>query len=939
MALQVEDLRKLFDGGGSAAPVELSGEAFGFRYDPFLAVVTDGVLRLEHATGDGEADLEAAGAAVSALRAEPVPVRVTFHGQGGEVAAVTLAAEPAEPGVPAHPLARGLGLECAPLPSAAALTRFDVRADAERLLLTGTGPSVRLALLCQGVRLLVAEFQDRVGQAWRIVATDSDLTQEQIASAEAELTAEGAPVPALAGGLPAGTWLVMPGPVLVPVRGGGDHARPVLDAARRDGLGRALPARPEPARPLPVRRRGLLAFAGPEGFTVLAPAPAARSPRGWGIGKPSDGDGVVISYNNPPLSVNGALVALSATPPYRTVLGGVLLVDAGVVSGSAVGAYVVPQDSGLQPSVFAFGALGSDKGIGPSPFQVRGIALGLGWNSRIRLPEVEAMNDFPFIAALDTPGTIGGSSDPVQILKAITGGADPWVRPAQDELWVAAGLAFSCFEAVTGSAMAVVQTGADLTIALLGLAATEYPPNGDRKYAKAELGIEVVLKPNKGELRLAAALTRNSFLLDPNCRLRGGVALATWYGPSRQAGDFVFTLGGYHPRYQRPDHYPAPARLGFDWDLTGSVTVSGGVYFAITPSAVMLGGELEVNFHSGMLRAWLVARADALIQWRPFHFDIGISVRIGVQAQVKILFVKITIRIEIGASLSLFGPPTGGEATVHLWFISFTIKFGAKRDEGAKYLDWAGFQDMLPPPGSLVQIHAGAGLISDDPVGGGHGQAWLVSSAGFDFNVESAVPITEMYLDRRSHAPVERGSRIGVRPMGETGRTSTQVVALTLEGAPVLLTDSWHATFSRTSVPQSLWGTGAPNVLPAPGAQLIHEQLTGVRLASPATENGRSTGYISAEHLAFDPMEPGDQPLDPDAGPVGPEPRRLAGAAVIDRIRTTVDAAPQRAARRALADAFTGFGVGLGGLDGDLPGYVRACETAFTAAPLLVSAS
>ncbi|CAM5666509.1 hypothetical protein KAURM247S_03976 [Kitasatospora aureofaciens] len=938
MALQVEDLRKLFDGGGSAAPVELPGEALDFRHDPFLAVVSDGVLRLEYAAGDDAADLMATGVAVSALGAEPVPVRVTFNSPDGEVTAVTLTAAPAEPGAPAHLLARGLGLDCAPLPQAAAVTRFDVRAAAEQLLLTGSSESARLAVLCRDERLLVAEFQDPAGRNWQVIAADEDLNGEQIASAAATLEAANAPVPALAGALPAGTWLVMPGPVLVPVHG--DRAQPVLDAVRRDGLGRALPARPVPARPLPVRRRGLVAFAGPEGFTVIASAPVARSPRGWGIGTPTDGDGVVISYSNPPLSVNGALVALPATPPYRTVLGGVLLVDAKAVAGSAVGAYVVPQEAGLQPSVFAFGALGSDKGIGPPPFQVRGIALGLGWNSRIRLPEVEAMNDFPFVAALDNPGAIGGANgDPVEILKTITAGADPWVRPAQDEVWVAAGLAFSCFEAIKGSAMAVVQTGADFTVALLGLAATEYPPKGDKKYAKAELGIEVVVKPNKGELRLSAALTRNSFLLDPNCRLRGGVALATWYSPSPEAGDFVFSLGGYHDSFRRPDHYPSPARLGFDWDLTGSVTVSGGAYFAITPSAVMLGGSLEVNFHSGMLRAWLIARADALIQWRPFHFDLGISVRIGVQAQVKILFVKITIRIEIGASLRLFGPPTGGEATVHLWFISFTIKFGANRGDGAKYLDWDGFKDMLPPPGSLVQIHAGSGLISDDPVGGGHSGAWLVSSAGFDFNVESAVPITEMYLDSRSNAPVERGSRIGVRPMGESGRTSTQLVALTLEGEPVALTDSWHATFGRTSVAQSLWGTGSPNALPAPGQQLIHEQLTGVRLASPATENGKSTGYISAENLAFDPMDPGAQPLDPDADAVGPVPRRLAGAAVIDRIRTTIDAAEQRTTRRALAEAFTGFGVGLGELDGDLPGYVRACETAFTAAPLLVSAS
>ncbi|PZG30773.1 hypothetical protein C1I98_30965, partial [Spongiactinospora gelatinilytica] len=820
-----------------------------------------------------------------------------------------------------------VGAGCARLPENAVISGFRLRAGTEGVALDGQGAGVRLAVRKSAGSLCVVEGGD--GDArWRVVCCDHDLTAEDLADAAGldDL------VPRLPQGLAAGHWLVLPGPALVPIRGGGHGA---ARGAERDGLGRALPVRPRRPRPLPSRRAPT-AVAGRAGFTVLAPAAQGAQPLGWSIGTPGDGEGVTVSYRVPPLSVTGTLAALPASPPYRTVLGGVLLVESTLVGGSAVGAYVVPGESGVQPSMFAFGALGRDKGIGPPPFQVRGIALGMGWNSQIRQPAIEEVADFPFVVALDDPGAIGGAGgDPVQVLRNLTAGDAPWVRPSEGGVWVAAGLAFSCFDVLFGRALAMVQTGADLTIALLGVGSAELPRKAGRKFAKAEIALEAVLKPNAGEMRLSAALTPASFVIDPNCKLRGGATLAVWYGPSPQAGDFVLSLGGYHPNYRPPAHYPVPARLGFDWDLTGSVTVSGSAYFAVTPSAVMLGGGLDVRFHSGMLRAWLTAKADALIQWRPFAFDIGVSVRIGVQARIKIIFVTLTITIEIGASLRLYGPPTGGEATVHLWFIEFTIGFGAKRDTEDNLLDWGEFTQMLPPPGGLVRINPGAGLISDEGRVGGTGGAWLVSSAGFAFTVDSSVPITEMYFDSLSTLPAQRGDRVGVRPMGERDRTAMQVVSLLLEGTPLSLAE-WEPRFHRSAVPQSLWGAGSPSSLPPAGTQLIRNQLTGVELASPAADNGADTGYISAEHLTFDPLEPGVLPLDPNARPIGPIPVRLPGGQAIDRICTTVDATNQRSARAALVSALAAAGVDVGAVDRDLSGYARAAESAFTAAPLLV---
>ncbi|MFB6566413.1 DUF6603 domain-containing protein [Streptomyces noursei] len=933
MALEVARLRARLERAGETGELALAWSELGFWPGASGARCPSGALTLRQVGGVGPGRLGAGGMTDFAGLGEQRPVCVDFTERDGLVASMALVLGDRAAPLPAEWAAGLAGMKCAPLPGAAAVNTVRVHADGGRLFLDGSGPDAQLAAVCTNEAAVCGVvFRDGDGPDCHVLVSRTDLEGHQLVG----IRRAAGPLSNLPQRLPAGTWLVWPGGAIVPVRDGSSPA--VQGSGRRDGLGRALPHKPASPRPLPVRRRTAVAVAGAKGFTVVAPVSEGRRTRGWGVGVPDGGEGVTVSYRASPLSVTGTFTQQPASPPYRSVLGGVLLVDTGTITGSAVGAYVVPGEAGTQPSVFAFGALGSDKGIGPPPFQVRGVALGLGWNSRLRLPEdVEAVADFPFLVALDDPGAIGGAGgDPVEVLRTLTAGEDPWVRPAQDEAWVAAGLAFSCFDTVFGRALAAVQTGPDLAIALLGIGSAELPRGASKKFAKAEIAIEAVLKPKAGEMRLSAALTPASFVIDPNCRLRGGATLSIWYGPSEQAGDFVLSLGGYHPNYKVPAHYPVPTRLGFDWDLAGNVTVSGNAYFAVTPSAVMLGGGLDVQFHSGMLRAWLTAGVDALIQWKPFAFDVGIRVRVGVQARVKILFVTLSITIEVGVSLRVFGPPTGGEATVHLWFIEFTIRFGARRDSADDRLDWEGFKEMLPPPDNLVRIHPGPGLISDGAVGDGSDEAWLVTSAGFTFTVDSAVPITELYLDS-ANAPTERGDRFGVRPMRETGRTSTQRVTLALEGAPVLLS-AWDAEYQRTAVPQSLWGTGSPGQLPSPGGQLVHEQLTGVRLVSPAAENGASTGYISAEHLAFDPMEPGTVPLDADAEPTGPIPRRLPGGEAIGRIADTVDASSQRAARSALADALTTAGVDLGTLDQALPGYVRASQISFTAAPLLVPA-
>lgn len=926
MTIHVDDMRKLLDTGPDQA-VELPGEVLGLG-DAFRPLFPGGVFRLARSDGDAAA-LRAVGTVDCSLADGPALVRVTFRHDGTVVTGVVLEVELPSAGTRADELARALGVDVPRLPGPR-IDRFTLVHDGSESALTAAGPRGRATAVLRGARVFTTE-----ADGWQLVACDQDMTQDQLDAAGVREV----------GALAAGAWLVLPGGAVLAVRT--PRSVPSLDPSRVDGLGRVMPARPTTTAGQRGLYRPVRAIATRDGFAILIPSAPGRERGLKPIGNPLDGEGLGIDYDVKPLRIAGALTVQDAQAPYKTVIGGVLLFsfdggDSGRgLYGTGMGAYVVPQ-AGTSPSFFGFAAIGANPGIGIPMLRLNAVAAGMGWNSRIRVPEVEEIGDFPFVKALTDPAAIGAEKgkpvNPVTILSTLTGGSDPWIRPAEDEVWVAAGLAFTVAEMVQGRAMALVQTGEELTVALLGTAGIEFPKDGTKKYARAEIAVRAVIKPRQGELAIEAALTPSSFLFDSNCRLRGGVALTSWYGASPHAGDLAFTIGGYHPHYQVPDHYPRVPRVGFDWALGGNVTVSGSAYFAITPYAVMAGGGLDIQFHAGPVRAWCLAKTDLLIQWKPFYIDAALRISIGVSASIKVWFVRITITVQVGVDLQLWGPTFGGAAKVHLWFVSFTINFGKARASQDRALDWAGFRDMLPPPESAVRVVPGAGLTENTHTDGTRADgAWEVSAAGFSFTTDSAVPVTQLYLGATAGTPTETGSTLNIRPMQATARTSVQRVSLTRDSTPVDLT-AWSRTRATAAVAQALWGAGAGTTLPADGAQLVPDQLTGVRLASPPLRNGTSTGYISEQALAFDPVAPdGLQPLDPAAVPVGAIPGRPAG--VIATIAATVNAPGQATARGQLAGVLGGLGLDLGPLDNDLSAYARAAQTAFTAEPMLVPAA
>jgi hypothetical protein len=193
-----------------------------------------------------------------------------------------------------------------------------------------------------------------------------------------------------------------------------------------------------------------------------------------------------------------------------------------------------------------------------------------------------------------------------------------------------------------------------------------------------------------GFFRVEASLAPNSYLLVPQCKLQGGFALCYWFDPNPASGDWVFTIGGYHPQFTAPAYYPTPKRIGISFQLGSAINVTGETYFAICPKAVMGGGRLHLEVSIPLISAHLDAFADFLIMFKPFHYIADLGVDVGV---VRILaftctslylppadtqqsfdldawIVHIHISVDINATLHIEGPSFGGIAHVDLWFVA-----------------------------------------------------------------------------------------------------------------------------------------------------------------------------------------------------------------------------------------------------------------------------
>ena len=366
---------------------------------------------------------------------------------------------------------------------------------------------------------------------------------------------------------------------------------------------------------------------------------------------------------------------------------GMLIGRFGTYGLSVFGGYT--DDEG-NPSFFIFGALNGPIG-GPPAFFVTGVGGGLGINRRLVVPDDPArVAENTFIRGLDPNAP--PIANPMERLRQLNA-----EFPVQrGNFWFAAGISFNCFSLVDGVAVLAVSFGDGLDINMLGLARMALPRPG-AELVSIELALLVRFSTREGIFMIRAQLTENSWLLYRDVRLTGGFAFVVWWkGPL--AGQFVLSIGGYHPDFYR-EGYPDVPRIGLVWQVSNAIVIKGGAYFALTSEALMAGLDVEVSLDFGFVWARIAFGAHGIIYFDPFFLSVLVYARISAGVRIDLGLSTISLSITLGASIRVSGPEFAGEATLEIGPCTLAVAFGGAQQVGdpqtwhefvAKYLEDAG---------------------------------------------------------------------------------------------------------------------------------------------------------------------------------------------------------------------------------------------------------
>ncbi|KAF5983341.1 putative transcriptional activator srcap-like protein [Fusarium bulbicola] len=465
--------------------------------------------------------------------------------------------------------------------------------------------------------------------------------------------------------------------------------------------------------------------------------------------------GLALGLDSSPLRMAGTLSKESSQDQEKDVFSGGATVAFKKYSILGLGKYSQTKRTGAV-SFFAYVQLnGPLAKIGA--VEISGVKAGVGYNTAIRTPDLNHIAAFPFCAqtprSLEEIGT--ASKDPLQILDDFL--SQGWFYDSPGNTWIAMGMEAVICETVNISAAVIATVTPKVLLDIYGQGKVQMPPSGEAKkaYLNVDIGLRSSVDFNTGSMVIESSLGPQSFILDPACHLSGGFAIATWWDPSKAAGDWVFTVGGYHPRFNAPQYYPKPERLQVWWNVGGGVSISGGAYFSITPDVIMAGANMTASYTTRIIQASFNAWADFLINIAPFYFSADVAVSVYAQVRIGYGWLAWTFRASLGAMLYLEGPPVHGTVRVEACSHNITVSFGsypANKDTGPLGFD-AMCQLLLKEDKKSDKTYHLLNLISGglptvpESVESSHDTPWVVRPAIFSFHVQSIIPISEAAIN------------------------------------------------------------------------------------------------------------------------------------------------------------------------------------------------
>jgi hypothetical protein len=566
--------------------------------------------------------------------------------------------------------------------------------------------------------------------------------------------------------------------------------------------------------------------------------------------------GLGIDIKEGPVEIGGSFLrehipAAGDLPAYDEYDGMVVL-NFQEVNISAIGSYARVNG---HASLFIYGLLEMPLG-GPPFFFVTGLAAGFGFNRKLKMPAIGQVQQFPLVlqASRNLPQPPATSNAARRnVLQQEMTSLRKYIPPSIGEYFLAVGVKYTSFELIDAFALVAVSFGKHFEVDILGLStlvlptpetSTAVPP-----LAEVQMAVKAVFDPEAGYLSVQAQLTSSSFLFSRDCHLTGGFAFFVWFKDQdngAHAGDFVLSLGGYHPDFKPPAYYPVVPRLGFNWQVVpNELFIKGDFYFALVSHAVMAGGHLEAVWQSGDIKAWFKAGADFLLSWKPYFYKAHMYLDMGVSLTLHV-FGTHHITIDLGADLKVWGPEFTGIAKIHLWIVSFTVKFGDATPK-PQPISWVEFrQSFLPGWDKMCSVQVQAGLVKKIEKTANTPERWVVNPKEMVLITNTQVPATQAVMGKQK--PIY-GPAFGVAPMAlEQVTSSVHTVQVKRDNAPI--DKHFLAKPIEKNVPAAMWGDKlSPEVN---GTPMIPNALSGLVISPATPAKANETHAVQRKNLAYD---------------------------------------------------------------------------------------
>ena len=626
--------------------------------------------------------------------------------------------------------------------------------------------------------------------------------------------------------------------------------------------------------------------------------------------------GLGVDYKNPAIEIGAAFLHVTVTDAQgRTYdeYDGAAIVKAQGLTLSAIGSYAYLDG---HPSLFVYAVLDYPIG-GPAFFFVTGLAAGFGYNRALVVPQIDQIAQFPLVSeavkgAVPPPADGPPPPSPAERVSTELARLRDYLPPSAGDNFLAVGIRFSSFKMLDSFALLTISFGHRVEINVLGLSTLVAPtpiPGQEAMppLAVIQMAVKASFVPDEGFLGVAAQLTPASYVLSRDCHLTGGFAFYAWFptpgGAGGSTGDFVLTLGGYHPDFRPPAHYPSVPRLGVNWKVSEQLAVKGEAYFALTPAALMAGVLLDATWDSGDLTAWFHAGADFIVGWKPYHYDAHAFATLRASYRFE-LFGTREIRVDASADLHLWGPEFSGRASIRVSVVEFDVTFGAAAIAAPDPIRWDEFTaSFLPKAGAdgaipCCSVAVTDGLVRKPDTGGADGiDLGIVNPKTFALVANSVIPSTSAVTGKPVDVAPLSLSGVGVAPMAVApGQlTSVQGIRISLDGRDA----EDHFTFTPVvkSVPAALWGRSGPPDVNAD--RLVARALSGFTIR-PKDDVEPATGTT----LQRADWQYSDGPTTPTYTWENPPDAQLNGPpAAADTVRSTITAAGPTAARARLLGA------------------------------------